>query len=914
MAVTVRLASRGGPQVGQGFRDVGRAGEEAFERIRRSGRPINPLLRGISAGVNDAEGRMRGFSGQVGAVGAALNAMGPAGVVAAVGLAGLTAGLAAAIEKGADFQQSLANQRAATGNTAAVTRELGDLARALGLQYGIGARAANDATTELVKAGVSTADALGGAVDAALLLSAATGDDVPKSAAVSVQAMQIFNKRADELRSVVNQAKGVLDTTKQSLDDYALALGAGGAAAAGAGVSLEDYNAALAATASAFTSGQTQGTSFKVFLQRLTPQSNEARQAMAALGFSAFDTSGNLKALDVVAGDLAQAVDGLTEEQRQGALNKIFGTEASTFALALLQAGAERVRSLRDEIIPLSDATAGASIRMDTLRGEQLRAKAAAEELGIAISERGPLVQGMTALTRATTGATLALAEFFGSKAFLQSDSTEALENRLARLRRELGQVQELRRAQIEEQLIPEIEGELARRAERERLQRLRSLATRPEVAGLAAQYAAQFPRAAAAPAADPLEAAAERERRGAEARERQAAAERERVEALRALEQALRAVETPLETYAREMEELAVLQQRFPDDAAKLGRAAQDNAADFLAASAEAGGLLDSLRELDGQARETALAAYAEAVRSFTGQLASGALGAEQAAAALARVAGELRAAGEASQRSGVIRESLAAVEDRYRTPRERDQGAVQEDLDAVFAAAADGQQVDEELLERIRRAQTAVTQEGIAWRDAMLEGAEGLVQGLVRGIAEGRKLKDIASDLAGSLLGFATSLAFSFIPGGGGAGAGVAGSASTIASVGASVLRGLGGGGRAIGGSTRAGFRYALAEDGRPELFMLGGRGQVFSGQQTAAMLAQMGGPGAAAAAQPQRLEIVLRDESNGRVQAREDRTGQAQRLTLLVRETVRDELARGNFDPVLRARYGIAPRAGG
>lgn len=48
--------------------------------------------------------------------------------------------------------------------------------------------------------------------------------------------------------------------------------------------------------------------------------------------------------------------------------------------------------------------------------------------------------------------------------------------------------------------------------------------------------------------------------------------------------------------------------------------------------------------------------------------------------------------------------------------------------------------------------------------------------------------------------------------------------------------------GGGRAGGGPTRGGFRYDLAEDGRPELFMLGGQGQVTSAAESARLLREM------------------------------------------------------------------------
>lgn len=59
--------------------------------------------------------------------------------------------------------------------------------------------------------------------------------------------------------------------------------------------------------------------------------------------------------------------------------------------------------------------------------------------------------------------------------------------------------------------------------------------------------------------------------------------------------------------------------------------------------------------------------------------------------------------------------------------------------------------------------------------------------------------------------------------------------------------------GGGKAAGGGTRAGFAYGMAEHG-PELFMLGGQGQVTSFAETARMVQELGGgQGASGLSQP-------------------------------------------------------------
>lgn len=863
MAVTVRVGTAGGAMVRRELQEIGRTGEEAFERMRRSGAKVNPVLRGISATVNDAQGALAGFAGRAGFAGQALSNFGPAGVAAGAALAGITAGLAKALDASADFEAAMVNLQAAAQATGEQVAPVGELARRLGVQYGVGAKAVAEATDELLRAGVSIEDALGGAAEGALLLARATGSDTAQGVSVAVQAMQLFGLEAGRLSDVANQATGVINQTKQSLDDYALALGQGGAQAKAAGLSFEDYNAALAATASAFSSGSSQGTSFKVFLQRLRPQSKEAAEAMQQLGFDAFDASGKLKSIDEIAQDLARSLQGLTDRDRTDVLTRIFGTDAATFAVALGK-NADQVKRLRDELIPATDAAAQAAGRMEGLRGAQARATAAAQELGIAIGEAG-LTKTVTGLTEVAAAATLALAELFGSDARIAVSSTEELERRLKSLRREIESFSLRTPEDFGRRLLGVVVPTGSRSGLIEREQAVQAELRRRQEAGARADVritqASQAVQAAAAPGRDLQAEAAASER----ATKAQTDAERERAEALRRLEQALRSVETPLEEYRRRTEELAQLQQQFPESADGLSRVARENAEDFLRAAGEAAGLKDALDGLDAEARAAALDAYGQAVQQLAQELASGARTAEDAAAALSRAAETARRVGEGA---GLGREQQRAIDDYL--------GEISSESEQWIADAEQ-------------------------WRDTILEGAAGLVDGLVRGIAEGRKLKDIAADIAGQFLSFATNLAFSALGGGGGGGGGFSGLAAAFA------------GGRAGGGPTRAGFRYDLAEDGRPELLMLGGKGEVFSAARAVQMLQQAAGGGAASAAQAGRLQIVLRDETQGRIETRrENEGGDVERLVLLVRRVNEQDFASGRYDPQFRGRYGLSPRA--
>lgn len=109
---------------------------------------------------------------------------------------------------------------------------------------------------------------------------------------------------AKDATKAVDVLTGVTVASKFGANDLSLALANGGGIARDVGVSFEDFNAVIGATSNSFTSGQTAGTSFKTFLQRLVPSSDAAAAAMEEIGFNAYDASGNLKSMADIAENL----------------------------------------------------------------------------------------------------------------------------------------------------------------------------------------------------------------------------------------------------------------------------------------------------------------------------------------------------------------------------------------------------------------------------------------------------------------------------------------------------------------------------------------------------------------------------------------------------------------------------------
>lgn len=377
-------------------------GMAVFERgVRRSGGMFRDFTMGINQGIGQAFGNM------------AINAIG-----------GLGDAITDSVKSAANMEQGIADIRAIMGLTAEQTEELQGLISSLAIDPNLRVSAQEAAATieMLGRNGVSFADIMAGAARATVLLANATGADFATAADVATDVMQQFGIEAKDMMGAVDQIAGVTRNSKFDINDYRLAIGQAGAVAASVGVSFEDFNAVMAATAHAFTGGSDWGTSFKTFLQRLVPETAAAAEKMRELGlysgltgdeFAAaaekvadireqisnldptsesyqqrlqdlkqelaavratmvegsnafFDANGNMKSMAEISDALREAFAGLNDEQKISAARTMFGNDAWRMAFALADLGVGVIGEYKKAIGDTS-AEEMAATRTDTL-------------------------------------------------------------------------------------------------------------------------------------------------------------------------------------------------------------------------------------------------------------------------------------------------------------------------------------------------------------------------------------------------------------------------------------------------------------------------------------------------------------------------------------------------------------------
>lgn len=343
-------------------------------------------ISGFRAAMADARKELRGlvqFSEGLKDVGTSLTQY----VSAPIALLG-----AASLKVGGDFQSAFNRVQAATQASGSELEALRKKAQGIALDPNLqfSSVQAAQALENLAKNGASTADILGGAVDATTALATATGAQLATAADITTDVMNNFGKSAEQAAGLVSNITGATVASKFSIDDYRQALGQAGAVAGQLGASFEDFNTALSLTSSGFSSGSDAGTSFKTFLQRLVPQSKEAEEAMHKLGLNFFDTQGKLLPLRDVAGQLQKAFAGLSDQAKNTFGTQIFGADSIRTALLLAKSGSEGFDEMAASIGKVDAAAQGSVLNQGFTGGLEVF-KSSVEGLAQAIADSGLL-------------------------------------------------------------------------------------------------------------------------------------------------------------------------------------------------------------------------------------------------------------------------------------------------------------------------------------------------------------------------------------------------------------------------------------------------------------------------------------------------------------------------------------------
>ncbi|HDR3895210.1 TPA: phage tail tape measure protein [Bacillus cereus] len=295
-----------------------------------------PNIAPIQQGLQQASAHVQSFGNGVRSAGQTMqNAFAPAAAVSGMALGKM-------ISDSREFESQTRKAAVLTGGAYGQVKS-DILSMASTSVYSTGQVAA--AYAELGAKGFDASKATA-ALPGVLSAAAASGEDLGLVADTVTSALNAFGMEASQSGKVADiLAQGANQSAASVLDmNYALKYAAGPANALG--ISLEELSASIGIMVDAGSTGESSGTALRASLLRLVDPPKEAAKELAKLGVSATDSNGKFKPLAQIMEELQKGMSGYSQAQKASAMSTIFGTEAVSGMLNLMNAGPEKIRSM----------------------------------------------------------------------------------------------------------------------------------------------------------------------------------------------------------------------------------------------------------------------------------------------------------------------------------------------------------------------------------------------------------------------------------------------------------------------------------------------------------------------------------------------------------------------------------------
>lgn len=299
----------------------------------------------------------------------------------------VVAGFGAAVKKSIDFDDSMRKVKATSGATSGEFQQLRDKALEMGAKTKFSASQSAEALNYMALAGWDTKEMMSG-IDGVMQLAAASGEDLGAVSDIVTDSLTAFGLKAKDsghFADVLAQTSSKANTDVRGMGEafkYA-------APVAGAlGYTVEDTSIAIGLMSNAGIKGEKAGTALRTMFTNLAKPTKAMKNQMDELGISITDSQGNMLPMRDVMDQLRGKFKGLSKDQQASAAATIFGKEAMSGALAVINASDSDYQKLTKSI----DNSTGASKRMSDemeggIGGSIRKMKSAIESLAISIGD-----------------------------------------------------------------------------------------------------------------------------------------------------------------------------------------------------------------------------------------------------------------------------------------------------------------------------------------------------------------------------------------------------------------------------------------------------------------------------------------------------------------------------------------------
>lgn len=333
---------------------------------------VNDFQRGIKEAqdsVDKFKKRWENASKDFKAVGTAMTAVGT----------GIGIGLGGAVKTAADFEKAMSRVGALSGATEKELKELTEEARRLGSSTAFSASQAAEGMQYLAMAGFDANQiikAMGGMLDMAAAGQIGLGD----AANIATNIMSGFNLEASKSAYVADVLTKTFTNSNTTLIGLGETMKYVAPAAASVGWTLEEMAAAAAKLGDVGIDASMAGTSLRAAVTRLASPTGKAKQILKDFNIKTTDAKGRMLPLADILEQMRDKFKNLSEAERAAAVQTVFGTEAMSAMLALMQDPEGLKQFTNDLKAAGGTAQEIAEKQMDNLHG-------VVEELGGAFEE-----------------------------------------------------------------------------------------------------------------------------------------------------------------------------------------------------------------------------------------------------------------------------------------------------------------------------------------------------------------------------------------------------------------------------------------------------------------------------------------------------------------------------------------------
>lgn len=300
-------------------------------------------------------------------------------------VAGIAAAGTAATKVGSDFEAAMSKVAAISGATGDDLAALTAKAKEMGAKTKFSATESAQAFSYMAMAGWDTKAMLDG-IDGIMSLSAADGLDLATTSDIVTDALTAFGLQAKDsghFADVLAKASSSANTNVSMLGEsfkYVAPL------AGSLGYSVEDMSVALGLMANASVKGSMAGTSLKTALSNMAAPTKQMAGVMDQYGLSLTDANGKMLPLADVTQQLRDKLGSLSEAEQSAAASTLFGKEAMSGMLAIINASDKDYQKLVTSINNADGAAKQmADTMQDNLQGQFTIFKSSLEGLGLEI-------------------------------------------------------------------------------------------------------------------------------------------------------------------------------------------------------------------------------------------------------------------------------------------------------------------------------------------------------------------------------------------------------------------------------------------------------------------------------------------------------------------------------------------------